>query len=178
MRSGLSLPLIASMTVTTPANMTLPCILFILESMTRLIIVGKFASTKRNYFILVFSTWHLLITLTMQKKFPTIQARFGQTRMKNHVYDMVEAVYHPGMNKYVESKQKYYMRNMIVIALKTMLLSSNLIGLLNSLRIKLCQSNSPVRSRDKIKGEKDEEKKTRDKKPRQGQTWIFENLLV
>ena len=178
MRSGLSLPLIASMTVTTPANMTLPCILFILESMTRLIIVGKFASTKRNYFILVFSTWHLLITLTMQKKFPTIQARFGQTRMKNHVYDMVEAVYHPGMNKYVESKQKYYMRNMIVIALKTMLLSSNLIGLLNWLRIKLCQSNSPVRSRDKIKGEKDEEKKTRDKKPRQGQTWIFENLLV
>ena len=178
MRSGLSLPLIASMTVTTPANMTLPCILFILESMTRLIIMGKFASTKKNYFILVFSIWHLLITLTMQKKFPTIQARFGQTRMKNHVYDMVEAVYHPGMNKYVESKQKYYMRNMIVIALKTMLLSSNLIGLLNSLRIKLCQSNSPVRSRDKIKGEKDEEKKTRDKKTRQGQTWIFENLLV
>ena len=146
--------------------MTLPCILFILESMTRLIIMGKFASTKRNYFILVFSTWHLLITLTMQKKFPTIQARFGQTRMKNHVYDMVEAVYHPGMNKYVESKQKYYMRNMIVIALKTMLLSSNLIGLLNSLRIKLCQSNSPVRSRDhKIKGEKDEEKKQGTKKP-------------
>ena len=56
--------------------------------------------------------------------------------MKNHVYDMVETVYHPGMNKNVKSKQKYYMRNMIVTLLKTTLLSSDLIALLNSLQIK------------------------------------------
>ena len=139
MRSGLSVLLIASMTVTAlpwTVNVIPPCILFTLESMTRLNIMGKFSSTRRNYSILVFSIWHLLITLTMQKKFPTIEARFGQTRMKNHVYDMVEAVYHPGMNKYVESKQKYYMRNMIVTAMKTTLLSSDLIALLNSLQIK------------------------------------------
>ena len=122
--------------ILTTANMILPFILFTLESMTRLLIMGKFASTKRNYFILVFSIWYLLITLTMQKMFPTIQARFGQTRMKNHVYDMVEAVYHPDMNKHVESKQKYYMKNMIVNSMKTTLLSSDLIALLNSLQIK------------------------------------------
>ena len=122
--------------ILTTANMILPFILFTSESMTRLIIMGKFAATKRNYFILVFSIWYLLITLTMQKMFPTIQARFGQTRMKNHVYDMVEAVYHPDMNKHVESKQKYYMKNMIVNSMKTTLLSSDLIALLNSLQIK------------------------------------------